>query len=57
MDLQSGKLMTKPKALYPRDDIDIQYVSRKEGRKRLAGIKDSEDAPIQRLDDYIKKSK
>ena len=39
------------KALYPRDDIDRLYVSRKEGRRRLASI---EDASIKRFEDYIK---
>ena len=43
------------KALHTRDDVDRRYVSRKEGRTRLASIKDSIDASIQRLDDYIEK--
>ncbi len=43
------------KALHPRDDINRQYVSRKEGRRGLASIEDSVDASIQRLEDYIEK--
>ena len=41
MDLGTRKLMTMHKAFYPRDDIDRLYVSRKEGGKGLASIKDS----------------
>ena len=47
--------MTMHKALHPRDDIDRLYVSRKEGGRGLASIKDSVDASIQRLEDYIGK--
>ena len=43
------------KALYPRDDVDRLYVSRKEGGRGLASIEDSVDASIQRLEDYIQK--
>ena len=43
------------KALHPRDDVDRQYVSRKEGGRGLASIEDSVDASIQRLEDYIQK--
>ena len=45
--------MTMHKALHPRDDVDRLYVSRKEGRRGLASIKDNVDASIQRLEDYI----
>ena len=38
-----------------RDDIDRLYVSRKEGERGLASIKDSVDASIQRLEDYKEK--
>ena len=38
-----------------RDDVDILYVSRKEGGRRLASIEYSVDASIQRLEDYIEK--
>ena len=48
--------MTMHSALYPRDDIDRVYVSRKGGRG-LAGIEDSVNASIQELEDYIKKKK
>ena len=47
--------MTMHKALYPRDDVDRLYVSRKEGRRGLASIKDTVDASIQRLENYIEK--
>ena len=40
------------KTLYPRDDVDRLYVSRREGGR---GIEDSVDASIQRLKDYIQK--
>ena len=43
------------KALYPRDDVDRLYVSRKEGGRGLASIEDSVDTSIQRLEDYIQK--
>ena len=42
-------------ALYPRNDVDRLYVSRKEGRRGLAMIEDSVDVSIQRLEDYIEK--
>ena len=44
--------MTMHKALHPRDDVDRLYVSRKEGGRGLASIKDSVDSSIQRLEDY-----
>ena len=47
--------MTIHKALYPRDDVDRLYVSRKEGGRGLAPIQDRFDASIQRLEDSIKK--
>ena len=49
--------MTMHKGLYPRDDVDRPYVSRKEGGRGLASIEDSVDESIQRLEDYIKKSR
>ena len=49
MDQSTRKLMTMHKALHPRDDVDRLYVSRKEGGRWLASIKDSVDASIQRL--------
>ena len=54
MDQRTRKLMTMNKALHPRDDVDRPYVSRKEGRRGLASIKESVDASIQRPEDYIK---
>ena len=43
------------KAFHPRDDVDRQYVSKKEGGRELASIEDGVDASIQRLGDYIEK--
>ena len=53
MDQRTRKLMTMHKALYPRDDVDRLYVSRKE--EGLAITEDSVDASIQQLEDYIEK--
>ena len=47
--------MTMHKALHPRDDVDRVYLSRKEGERGLTSIEDSDDASIQRLEDYIEK--
>ena len=44
------------KAWYPRDNIDRIYASKKE-RRGHASIEGDVDASIQRLEDYIKKSK
>ena len=43
------------KALHPRDNVNRQYVPRKEGERGLASIEDSVDTSIQRLEDYIEK--
>ena len=45
------------KTLNPRDDVERLYVSRKEGGGGLAGIEDSVDASIERIEDYIGKHK
>ena len=55
MDQRTRKLMTMHKALHSWDDVDSQYVSRKEGGRGLASIEDSVDASIQRHEDYIEK--
>ena len=55
MDQRTRKLMTIHKALYPRDDVDRLYVSRKEGGRGLASIEDNVDASIRQLEDYIEK--
>ncbi len=47
MDQRTRKLMTMHKALHHRDDVDILYVSRKEGGRGFASIEDSVDASIQ----------
>ena len=48
------KLMTMHKALYPIDDFDKLYVSRKVGRKGIANTEDSVDVSIW-LRDYLEK--
>ena len=53
MNQRTRKLMTTHKALYPRDDVDRLYVSRKEAGRGHASIEDNIDASIQRLEDYI----
>ena len=55
MNQRTRKLMTRHKALHPRDDVDRLYVSRKEGGRGLTSIEDSVDASIRRLEDYIQK--
>ena len=55
MDQKTRKLMTRYKALHPRDDVDRLYVWRKEGGGGRASIEDSVEASIQRLEDYIEK--
>ena len=55
MDKRTRKLMTMHKASHPRDNVDRLYVSKREGRRRLASIEDSIDASIQRRKDYIPK--
>ena len=57
MDQRTRKLMTKHKALHPRDDNDGPYVPRKEGGRGYTSTEDSVDTPIRRLGNYIKKSK
>ena len=57
MDQRTRKLMTMHKALHPGRDVDILYVSRKEGGKGLASIEGRVDASIQRLEDYIENTK
>ena len=42
------------KVLHLKGDLDRQYVSRKEGERRLASIQDGVDASIQKLEDYKK---
>ena len=46
--------MTMHKALHPKDDVDRQYVSRKERGRGLASIEDNVEASIQ-LEDNIEK--
>ncbi len=46
MNQRTRKIMTMHKALHPRDDVDRLYVSRMEGSRGLAGMKDSVDASI-----------
>ena len=44
-------------ALCPKDIVEILHVSREEGGRGLARIKDCVDASIQGLEEYINKSK
>ena len=53
MDQRIRKLATIHKALHPRNDVDRLYVSRKEWEKGITRIEDSNEASIQRLEDYI----
>ena len=46
MDQRTRKQITIRKTLYPRDDIDRLYVSRKEEERGRASIEDSVDASI-----------
>ena len=55
MDQRARKLMTRHKALHPRDDVDRLYVSVKERGRGFASNEDSVDAAIQRLEDYVEK--
>ena len=48
MDTRIRQLMAMHKALYPRDNVDRLYVSRKERGRGFASIKDSVDASTQR---------
>ena len=47
--------MTMYKVLHPRDNIDRQYVLRKEEERELSNTDDSVDASVRQLKDYIKK--
>ena len=44
------------KALHLENDVDREYVSRKDGRNGFASIQDSVDGSIQRQEDNIKKA-
>ena len=57
MDQRTRKLKIMHKSLHPRDDINKLYVSRNEGGRRLASIKDSIDPSIQGLRVNLKKRK
>ena len=56
MDQVTRKLITIYKTLNSRDILDRLYVSRKGGRG-LASINDCVYASIQKLEEFIKKSK
>ena len=53
MDQGTKKIRDNFKAFYPRDDKDTQYVSRKEGRRGLTTIQDSDAASKKRVKNYI----
>ena len=55
MDQMTRKFLTKHKAIYLRDDVGRQYVSRKERGRRLTSIEGNMDAWIWVLKDNIKK--
>ena len=55
MDQRLRKLMTMHKPLYPRDDVDRLYVSRKEGGRGLASIEETVDTSMQRPEDNREK--
>ena len=55
MDPRRRKLMAMHKTLYPRDDIDRLYTSRKVGVREPSRIEDNVDASIQRFKDCIEK--
>ena len=49
--------MTMHRTLYPGDDVDRLYVSRKEGGRELTSFDDSVDTSIRGLENYIKKQR
>ena len=51
------KLMRRYKSLHQRNDVDRLHVLRKEGGWGVASIENYEDATIQGLEKYTKKSK
>ena len=53
MDQKIRKLMIMIKVLHGRHDVDRIYVSRK-GERGIVSIEDSVNAPIRKLEDYIK---
>ena len=55
IDQRIRKLMTIHKALHPRDHVDRQYVSRREGGRGFANIEESVNTNIQRLEDHKEK--
>ena len=55
MDQRTRKLKTIHKALHPREDVERQYVSRKEEERGFASIEDTVDASTQRLKGYREK--
>ena len=56
MDQRTKKLMTKHKVLYPKGDVDRQFLLGKRGRG-LSSIVNFIDASLHGLEDDIKKSK
>ena len=49
--------MTMHKAVYPRDDVDRLYISRKDVGRGHGSIQNRIETSIQRLEDYIEKHK
>ena len=57
MNQRTRKLIMIHKALYPSDNIDRLYESRKEEGRGLTSIKDSINTLIRHLKDYINNAK
>ena len=57
MDQSARKLMTMRNVLYPRDDIDRLYVSRKGEGRWHASIENNVDTSLRQLENNIKKNK
>ena len=55
MNQRIRKLINRYKALYSGGDIDILYVSSREGGRGFTSIEDSLNASIQPFEDSIKK--
>ena len=51
---ETRKLILMHKALHPGDGVDRLYLSRKDGRRRLASIEDNVDASIKNAKKFFK---
>ena len=57
LDYQRGDNPYSQQAVNPRNDRDGLYMLKKEGRRKLANVGYYVDASVQKLEDYIEKSK